>query len=190
MLGPDNVGTSLVPTARAGSRPSLPRRINRGDAGTLAAAGSLPVPAGGLGLNSRFPVRLQSGTGPSSIREGQRATEKSPEAKEFSAIARREKRSMLCEINSHCGTLEMLVALEDTGPATQYELRRRVPSGYCAFAGSLKCLLNLDLIRSERATGFPFRLRYQLTECGRLLATALIDWERLGGDRQCLSRLM
>lgn len=76
----------------------------------------------------------------------------------------------------------MLVALESAGPLTQYELRRRVPSGYCAFAGSLKCLLNLDLIRSERETVFPFRLRYQLTECGRVLASALVDWESLVRD--------
>ena len=105
-------------------------------------------------------------------------------ARQGFASTSRTTHSDLCEINRHCGTLEMLVALASTGSATQYELRREVRSGYCALSGSLKCLMDLGLIRSEREASLPFRLRYQLTECARVLASALIDWQHLVYARQ------
>ena len=133
-------------------------------------------------LSDRAPV-----TKFSPIESGARIAGKGPGASCLAPGNHRNGRSVLCEINSHCGALEILVTLGNTEPATQYELRRRVPSGYCAFAGSLKCLESLGLIRSERADVFPFRVRYQLTENGRMLATALIDWERRVRDCQGLS---
>lgn len=77
----------------------------------------------------------------------------------------------------------MLVALGTVEYATQYELRRKVHSGYSAFDGSLRCLERLGLVRVERKATFPFRLRYQATESGRALAVALADWERSPRNR-------
>lgn len=122
-----------------------------------------------------------------STAQGDRGAERSRTSVDTVRVPRSEV-SDLCEVNRHCGTLELLVALEGVECATQYELRRKVHSGYCAFDGSLKCLVRLDLVRIERETAFPFRLRYRLTDSGRAFASALVNWERSTRHRDTLSR--
>ena len=162
-------------------------KTGRSGARFLRTGGQRSLPSLGRPFPSQFGPLSAVSPGPVAKRTPVRRGAKLQGSAGVFPSPHESSRSALCEINSHCGTLETLVALVSSEHTTQYELRRAVRSGYCAFEASLHCLMRLDLVRSECEPIFPFRLRYHLTESGRVLAQGLIAWERSALERRVRS---